>query len=177
MTSKFNPWPWGLAATLAAFCLIQFSLVALASSGFEGLDDVEYYRHGVEYGKEIDRQARQQDLGWTISENLRQASAPSQKFPLRIALLDGDQKPLMHANVSIKIGRPATVRDDKTYKLAEVGPGIYASDVVLGPGSWKCNLVAEKGENVVKVEFRREIGRATPSSSRVHQHLGSSSLP
>ena len=48
---SFNPWPIGLATVLVCFCVIQFSLVAVASSGFEGLDDVEYYRHGVEYGE------------------------------------------------------------------------------------------------------------------------------
>mgnify|MGYP000026398588 CR=1 FL=1 len=159
---SFNPWPVGLATVLVCFCVIQFSLVAVASSGFEGLDDVEYYRHGVEYGEEIDRQERQRDLGWTIAHNLEQANAPQEQFPLRIALLDSDQKPVMHAKVKLKIGRPATLRDDAGYELKEVGPGVYASDVNLGFGKWKLDLEAEKGENIVKVEFRHQVGPGGP---------------
>ncbi len=153
----FNPWPYGLAGVLIAFCIIQFSLVAVASNSFEGLDDVEYYRHGVEYGEEIDRQERQQDLGWTIAHNLEQSTEPSQAFPFRIALLDYDKKPVMHAKVSAKIGRPATIREDQVYELKEVGPGVYSCDVKLGQGNWKLDLEAEKGENLVKVEFRHKV--------------------
>ena len=162
---SFNPWPYGLAAVLVCFCIIQFSLVALASSGFEGLDDVEYYRHGIEYGDEIDRQERQRDLGWTIAHNLEQATAPSEEFPLRIAMLDYDQKPVMHAKVKLKIGRPATLRDDCTYELKEVGPGIYSADVNLGFGKWKMDLEAEKGDNIVKVEIRHKVGPVAPPRS------------
>jgi nitrogen fixation protein FixH len=153
----FNPWPYGLAAVLICFCVIQLSLVTLASSSFEGLDDVEYYRHGVEYGKEIDRQERQMDLGWTIAHNLDQATSPEEKYPLRFAMLDYDQKPVMHAKVKLRIGRPATLRDDRTYELKEVGPGVYAADVSLGLGKWKLDLEAEKGDNIVKVEFRHKV--------------------
>lgn len=168
----FNPWPWGLAATLIAFCVIQFSLVALASSGFEGLDDVEYYRHGIEYGKELERQERQKDLGWTISENLQEAALPNQKFPLRIALLDFDKKAVMHAKVQIKIGRPATLRDSHTYELKEVGPGIYSSEVALGSGNWKFELEAEKGDDIVKTEFRHKVGEPAARPGQPSGQLG-----
>lgn len=166
---KFNPWPFGLTAVLIAFCIVQFSMVAVASSGFEGLDDVEYYRHGIEYGKEMDRQQRQRDLHWTIDHNLAQATATKEAFPLRIALLDHDLKPIMHAKVKVKLGRPATLKDDAFYQLKEVGPGIYAGDVNIGLGNWKINLEAEKGKNLVKVEFRHKVTShpAAPASDPI----------
>ena len=159
MLSKIraNPWPYGLVAVLIAFCVIQFSMVALATSGFEGLEDVEYYRHGVEYGKEIERQDRQRDLGWTVSHNLAQSKAPSESFPLRVALLNADKKPIMHAKVRVSIGRPATMKDDRLYEFKEVGPGVYETNVALHEGNWKLNLEADKGEDTVKVEFRHEV--------------------
>ncbi len=168
MKKNFNPWPYGLAATLIIFCVIQLSLVTLATTGFEGLDDVEYYRHGVEYGKEITRQERQQDLGWTIAHNLDKAQVPHREFPLRIAILDNDEKPVMHAKVKVKIGRPATIKDDHTYELKEVGPGIYAADVPIGFGNWKFNLEADKGQDVVKVEFRHRVA-GIPHTKRLPQ--------
>ena len=81
-------------------------------------------------------------------------------------MLDSDQKPVMHAKVKLKIGRPATLRDDASYELKEVGPGVYATDVNLGFGKWKLDLEAEKGENIVKVEFRHEVG---PGGTRVQK--------
>lgn len=157
MKKKFNPWPYGLAAVLIAFCIIQFSLVAVASSGFEGLDDVEYYRHGIEYGEEIDRQERQRDLGWTVAHNLESLQGPSEAFPLRIALLDSDKKPIMHAKMNVKIGRPATMRDDRKYEFKEVGPGVYAADVSLAQGNWIVDIEVEKSDNLVKVQYRHSV--------------------
>jgi nitrogen fixation protein FixH len=138
--------------------------VAVASSGFEGLDDVEYYRHGIEYGDEIDRQERQRDLEWTIAHNFDKAQTPSEAFPLRIALLNSDHKPIMHAKAKVKIGRPATLREDQTYELKEVGPGIYATDVNLGLGNWKIDVEVEKGDDLVKVEFRHSVSGGVPSN-------------
>jgi nitrogen fixation protein FixH len=69
----------------------------------------------------------------------------------------------MHAKVSLKVGRPATLRDDRNYDLKEVGPGIYSSDVNLGSGKWKIDLEAEKGKDIVKVEFRHTVGSSGPS--------------
>jgi nitrogen fixation protein FixH len=156
---SFNPWPYGLAGALIAFCVIQFSLVAIATTSFEGLVDVEYYRHGVEYGKEIDRQEKQRSLEWTVAHNLQQATKPTEKFPLRIALLDSDKKPIMHAKLRVTVGRSATNRDDQSYDLKEVGPGVYAADVRLALGNWRMNLEAEKGDNIVKADFRHRVGR------------------
>lgn len=160
---SFNPWPYGLAVALIAFCTVQFSLVALASTSFEGLDDVEYYRHGVEYGKEIRRQERQADLGWTIAHNLKTEATTEKAFPLRVALLDFDQKPVMKAKVKVKVGRPATLRDDRIYELKEVGPGIYVSDIKLTSGHWKFSLEAEKKKDIVLVEFRHKLDAQPPS--------------
>ncbi len=174
MTKKdFNPWPYGLAAALIAFCVIQFSLVATAHSNFEGLVDVEYYRHGVEYGKEIDRQEKQRSLEWTVAHNLEQARLPNDKFPLRVALLDSDTKPIMHAKLRVTVGRTATNREDRVYELKEVGPGVYAGEVGLGLGNWRMGFEAEKGENIVKVDFRHRVGKgrapAGPAAAGVDQ--------
>lgn len=167
---RFNPWPLGLTAMLVTFCVIQFTLVAVAASSFEGLDDVEYYRHGVEYGKEIERQEKQRDLGWTIAHNLEHVVAPTDNFPLRLALLDHDQKPVMHAKLKLRVGRAATLREDREYVFQEVGPGVYAADVNLGSGQWKFDLEAQKGEHLVKVEFRHKVGLP---AAKTHSPLSS----
>ena len=77
-------------------------------------------------------------------------------------MLDSDHKPVMHASVKLKIGRPATLKDDREYELKEVGPGVYSAEVAMPFGKWKLELEAEKGENIVKVEFRHKVGTVRP---------------
>ncbi len=146
----FNPWPIGLALSLALFCAIQTGVVCFASTTFDGLDDVEYYRHGVEYGREIARQRNQRELGWSIDSRV-------EKSRLMIAVLDVDGKPVTRARVEAVVGRPATIRDDRRYPLEEIGPGIYAASVATAPGAWRVRWELSKGDIVVKVESRESL--------------------
>lgn len=155
--TKFNPWPIGLMLSLLAFCTIEIGLVTIATTTFEGLEDVEYYRHGIEYGKEIERQEKQKSLEWTIDHNLDEVAGPLDKFPMRVALLDYDKKPINHAKLEITVGRTATMKEDKVYEFKQVAPGVYASDVAFKPGKWRLALAIEKGDNIVKVDFRHEF--------------------
>ena len=51
--ARFHPWPWGLVAAFTVFFAVQFWMIAFVSRGFEGPDDMQYYRHGLEYGKVV----------------------------------------------------------------------------------------------------------------------------
>lgn len=144
----FNPWPLGLLTTLVLFITFQLGVVTMASTTFEGLDDVEYYRHGVEYGKEIARQRHQKELGWTLSPKWVDDT-------LYLAVLDADKKPVQRAQVSATIGRPATPREDQSLSLTSVGPGIYSTSLPQRAGHWLVKLRVEKKEHLVKAEFRQ----------------------
>jgi nitrogen fixation protein FixH len=147
----WNPWPFGLFLTLATFVVIQLGVVTLATTSFEGLDDVEYYRHGVEYGKEIARQKMQSELGWKLDPKVTGGQ-------LYLAIVDADGKPVRRAEVLATVGRPATLREDSEHRLSEVGPGIYQAPLTLAPGSWRIRLEVNKGETLVKAEFRQQGG-------------------
>lgn len=151
---NFNPWPFGLFLTLAVFVVVQLGVVTLATTTFEGLDDVEYYRHGVEYGKEIARQKMQKELGWKLDTKVSGNT-------LLLAILDADGKPVTRAAVRATVGKPATIKHDAVLKLDEVGPGIYQTPLHLSPGEWRVRLEISKGDNLVKVEFRQR-GESAP---------------
>lgn len=146
--SGWNPWPFGLSLALGLFVVIQLSVVTMASTTFEGLDDVEYYRHGVEYGKEIARQKMQSELGWKLSPKITDDA-------LYLAITDSDGKPVQRAQVEATVGRPATITQDTDYVLSESGPGIYKVPFQLGSGHWRIQLKVTKGETLVKAEFRQ----------------------
>lgn len=143
----WNPWPFGLFLSLALFVVVQLSVVTLATTSFEGLDDVEYYRHGVEYGKEIARQKMQKELGWKLSPIVKDDK-------VYLALQDADGKPVQRAQVTATAGRPATLKEDVDVSLKEVGPGIYEAPLRLQPGAWRLRLVVNKGDTLLKAEFR-----------------------
>lgn len=145
---SWNPWPLGLSLALGLFVTIQLSVVTMASTTFEGLDDVEYYRHGVEYGQEIARQKMQSELGWKLSPKVTDNA-------LYLAITDADGKPVQRAKVQATVGRPATITQDSDHTLSETGPGIYQVPFHLGPGHWRIRLEITKGEKLVKAEFRQ----------------------
>lgn len=143
-----HPWPCGLFLSLALFVTVQLSVVTLATTTFEGLDEVEYYRHGVEYGKEMARQKHQKELGWTLSSKWAGDE-------LYLAVQDSDGKPVQRAEVLATVGRPATRKDDSSHELSEVGPGIYTTSVPKGDGLWRIQFQVSKGPHLVKAEHRK----------------------
>lgn len=144
----WNPWPTGLFITLATFVVVQLSVVTLATTSFEGLDDVEYYRHGVEYGQEIARQKMQKELGWKLDPKVKDGK-------IYLAIVDADGKPVTRAKVEATVGRPATVKDDSLLALSETGPGIYQAPLSLASGAWRIRLEVNKGDTLLKAEFRQ----------------------
>ncbi len=151
--ARWNPWPLGLSLALGLFVTVQLSVVTLATTTFEGLDDVEYYRHGVEYGQEIARQKMQSELGWKLSPKVTDET-------LYLAITDADGKPVTRAKVSATVGRPATITQDSDHTLTETGPGIYQAPLHLSSGHWRIRLEVSKGETLVKAEFR-QAGKKT----------------
>ncbi len=158
LREKLHPWPCGLAAALVAFICFQLSVVTLATTTFEGLDEVEYYRFGVEYGQEMARRKHQRELGWVLDSRLR---GPE----LYLAIVDADGKPVQRAEVQVEVGRPATRRDDRHYRLDEIGPGIYRTRAEVGQGAWRLQYHVEKGDHIVKVEHRVDLSGDQGGSS------------
>ncbi len=154
---KFNPWPLGLTLALGLFMAVQITVVSLAASTFEGLDDVEYYRHGIEYGQEIARQKMQKSLEWRIEFNLHQGIPSDQPYPLRVRLQNKDGKPITGADAKLKMGRPATVAQDQLLEMTEVGPGIHEVTVTPQAGAWRFDLTVEKGDTLVKASKRHSF--------------------
>lgn len=151
MTKSWNPWPTGLFVSLLTFVVVQLSVVTMATTSFEGLDDVEYYRHGVEYGQEIARQRMQKELGWKLDPQWSREQ-------LHLAIVDADGKPVTRAKVQAVAGRPATLKDDQALTLEEFGPGLYRAPLTLSPGEWRIRLEISKGAHLVKAEFRQRGG-------------------
>lgn len=155
---RFHLWPWALAGVFLLFLAIQAFLIWKVSRRFEGPDDMQYYRHGLEYGKVIQRQARQRELGWTVRTNLPETVPADAPFSLEVTPRDAAGVALAGGRVEVKVGRPATQRDDRRLDLAESPAGVYRGSVALAPGTWEFQLTLSHGGETLVERVRVRAG-------------------
>lgn len=150
----FEPWPFALVVFGVLFVTVQVCLIAWVSKGFEGPDDMQYYRHGLEYGKVVRQQERQRELGWRLSTNVTAALPAGRVTPLEVSLVERTGQPLTGADIALKAGRPATQRDDVRLSLREARPGTYATPLQLGPGVWDLQFTVRHGRETIVEKLR-----------------------
>lgn len=150
----FEPWPFALIVLGVVFVTVQILIIMHVSRGFEGPDDMQYYRHGLEYGKVVKQQERQRELGWRLATNLRAALPAGQVTPLEVTLTDRSGAPLAGASIAMKAGRPATQRDDVRLAMQEVRPGTYAAPLTLGAGVWDLQFTVRHGRETIVEKVR-----------------------
>jgi nitrogen fixation protein FixH len=142
---KQNPWPYGLAAALGLFVAVQMAFVRIATRGFEGPDNVQYYRMGIQYSEEVRRQQLQRELGWHL-----ESSVEPGRF--RARMLDASGKPL-DGKMTVKFRRPVTKKNDQQL-LTTVKDGYHHADWQSSPGQWVIEVQFEQGRLVWKGERR-----------------------
>lgn len=125
-----------LVAMLTFFGVIVTAdavLIYKALSTFGGLDNANAYNEGLAYNARIARAEQQSALGW--SETVELQSDPAR---LRVLLKRTDGTAPALARLEAVLGRPATNREDTTFRLAEIAPGHFEAPVGhdLAPGSW-----------------------------------------
>jgi nitrogen fixation protein FixH len=128
----------GITLVLAGFVSIQMYLVRLANTGFEGPDNVDYYKMGLEYNKEIQRQEAQRQLGWKLTSNLQDSLAPSAHFPLQIEAVDRTGRHIP-GDLKVYLRQPATKRLDLKLPVTLRGEE-YSADLKLEPGVWDVTM-------------------------------------
>lgn len=111
---------------LAVFVVFELSLVRLASRSFEGPDERNYYKLGLEYDRELERQRHQREQGWQL-EVLGQS-------PLRCQVLDRERRPV-DGTMTVRFQRPATRSQDQTVTARRNGTG-FVADWQARSGHW-----------------------------------------
>lgn len=123
---EWGVWSRAIALVLAGFVAFELALVRLASSSFEGPDEQNYYKLGLEYNRELERQQRQRDQGWQLlvrSQN-----------PLRCQVLDRQRQPLT-GTLTVRFKRPATRSQDQTV-VARPNGHEFVANWQARPGQW-----------------------------------------
>lgn len=130
-----SPWPWILTGALVAFVCFQILLVRFAVTSFEGPDEVDYYRMGLEHSKEIRRRDEQRKLGWTLKSRWESGGLYCQVF-------DAQGKPVQ-GNLKVHLKRPATKSQDHTLSARPQADGWILEPVQNMQGTWNFQFELE----------------------------------
>jgi nitrogen fixation protein FixH len=132
---------FGVLSFFATVFAVNGYFLFAALSTHSGVVAQEPYRKGLEYNARIAADERQTELGWHDDVNVTGDGKVS------VTVLDREARPLSGLDISGTIGRPSTVRYDRTFRLAEPERGRYAADVgALEPGNWIIAIEARSGE-------------------------------
>lgn len=105
-----------------------FLYCALAT--FSG-GDTDPYRKGLHYNDTLAAAQHQAEQGWSAA-----LSYDAKTGRLSLGLTDKLAQPVRGLRIEAVVSRPATDKEDRTLPLEETAPGVYASEVKLGPGQW-----------------------------------------
>ena len=140
------------------FGVLSFFAVVFAVNGYflfaalsthSGVVAQEPYRKGLDYNSRIAADERQAELGWNETVSVTGDGRVS------VTVLDREAQPLSDLVVSGSIGRPSTVRHDRTFRLAEQERGRYAAEVgALEPGNWIIAIEARSGADDTEPAYR-----------------------
>jgi len=137
-------WPAAIVTSLTLFITVQIGLVRLAAHGFEGPDDVNYYKMGLEYSRELERQKVQRRNGWSLEV--------LQRSPLQCRILDRSGQPL-EGRLRVIFKRPATRSQDQKLEPTLSG-GLYQAAWRPVSGPWLADFQFERDGQVFRSRQR-----------------------
>jgi nitrogen fixation protein FixH len=140
---------FGILAFFAVVFAVNGYFLFAALSTHSGVVANEPYRKGLDYNARIAADERQAELGWHDEVSVTGDGKVS------VTVLDHQTQPLSGLVISGTIGRPSTVRHDRTFRLAEQERGRYATEVgALEPGSWIIAIEARSGAEDIEPAYR-----------------------
>lgn len=144
-TGPFKLTGWHVLAMFGAFfggmMAVNILFVVLALKTFSGEADHAYI-NGLKFNETLAAQARQAELGWTMSLGLERPTGGGAILEAR--LLDRNQQPLSGAKMAGMIGRTTDSNEDRALQFSETQPGVYRAVIdQIKPGRWKFSATAQ----------------------------------
>ncbi|MCE2890114.1 FixH family protein [Aquidulcibacter sp.] len=128
----------GLFAVMLA---VNILFVVLALKTFSGETDHAYIS-GLKFNETLAANARQAELGWTMTLGLERPTGGGAVLEAR--LTDRSQQPLTGARLQGTIGRTTDANEDQVLSFTETAPGIYRAVIhQIRPGRWKFSASAK----------------------------------
>jgi nitrogen fixation protein FixH len=153
-------WPAIIVALLvgSAGANIAFMIVANRDASFAVEPD--YYRKAVEWDRTMAQEARNAELGWTVSARLEPADAGRARLVTLVR--DRAGAPLTGAGVLVEAFPSVRAREIASVALEPTGDaGVYAGRLPSArPGLWELRVRVTRGEEVFTRTLSQDLGAA-----------------
>ncbi len=126
-------------------------MMTFALKTFPGEDQKKSYMQGLHYNQTLADRKAQEALGWHFVLKSG-AELTAEITPITLQIMDGNGEPVRGLDLSLRIFRPTTDREDRIIKMDETAPGQYQIIANgLAAGSWQMEVMgtAPSGEKLV----------------------------
>lgn len=161
MTRSDKMLPNELSGRHVLFGLIGFFAVIFAVNGvflykalstYTGVVSNEPYRAGLHYNERIAAEEQQTKLGWKV-----ELADVDRSGTVRVVVETASGEPVRGLEGVAHLGRPSTAEMDRTLKLREASPGVYAAQADrLDAGAWLLDAKLERGASDI-YRLRRRL--------------------
>ena len=128
-------------ALFGVMLAVNILFVFLALKTFSGETDHAYIK-GLKFNETLAANARQTELGWTMSLGLERPTGGGAVLEAR--LTDRNDQPLRGAQLQGTIGRTTGANEDQKLTFSETAPGVYRAVIYqVRPGRWKFSASAK----------------------------------
>lgn len=124
---------------------VNMVLMTLALRTDNGLVVRNSYVASQNFNRNQDEARAQAALNWSVALVWNDGE-------LTLTYRDAQGMPLRDLEVTGRVGRPVTARDDRAVVLTRTGSGSYTTELTLGAGFWDVDLTATDAEGQ---RFRR----------------------
>jgi nitrogen fixation protein FixH len=126
-------------------------MMTLALKTFPGEDQKKSYMQGLHYNQTLSEREAQAALGWhfVLQDG---AELPAGATQIILQIMDDSGNAVRGLDLSLRIFRPATDREDQILTMEETSPGHYKITAdELAAGSWQMEVIgtAPSGEKLV----------------------------
>lgn len=151
MNTKKSLWPKVIIAFFTVIFMANGFLIYLAVSGFEGLEEEDYYEKGLNLNDAIQQERR---LGWKIELSFTDDLKIDAANNAKVVIFDKTGIPLGGAKVKMVLRRPATNRFDKEFEMITSGYAYHGAVILPLNGMWDISVKAERGTDRLEKTFR-----------------------
>ena len=148
----------GLPDSVARLILPEPEQKSSVRSVFPGTVANDFQKKESLYNEYLEQVEKQQQRGWQVRKGWLQAPVAGHPAVFQIQVLEADGAAVQFAEVSGQFQRPSDSRQDKSFDMGEVEPGLYRVVVTLPePGVWTLVLKITKGPQLHEVHASTSV--------------------